>query len=135
MSPIIRDKIKLMAYLIYSELIDYENEMNKNVLFKDNIVFNELYDGIKEHYEFEHEDYQTGNYEPFMIDEDSFGFTIYDGSISNEDLNIIIDEVKKMIQFNYEFDIYGIKVLDSDERKFTINSFYSETKELQRKKD
>ena len=31
MSPIIRDKIKLMAYLIYSELIDYENEMNKNV--------------------------------------------------------------------------------------------------------
>lgn len=134
MSPIIRDKIKLMAYLIYSELIDYENEMNKNVLFKDNIVFNEL-DVKNRQYEFEHIDYKTGNYEPFMIDDNGFGFTIYDGSISNEDLNIIIDEVKKMIQLNFEFDIYGVKVLDSDERKTVINSFYPETKEFQRKKN
>lgn len=134
MSPIIRDKIKLMAYLIYSELIDYEKEINKDVLFKNNIVFNEL-DVKNGQYEFEHIDYETGNYEPFMIDDDGFGFTIYDGSISNEDLNIIIDEVKKMIQLNFEFDIYGVKVSDSDERKTVINSFYSDTKELQRKKN
>lgn len=134
-SPMVKDKIKLMAYLVYSGLSDYENEMYKNVLFKDNIIFNELFDGNSGHFEFEHEDFETGIYEPFMIDDVSFGFTIYDGSISKDDLMMIYREVMKNIRFEYELDLKEIKVLDSDDRINKIESFYLGGKKLSREKE
>lgn len=126
-TPEIRDKIKLMAYLTYGNLVDYESEIGRNILFKDNIVFNELYDGFRERinrFEFEHIDYESGKYEPFMIGDTTFGFTVYDNSITEEELIILINEIRGIIQIDCNYDIEKIKVSDHNERMMTISSFY-----------
>ena len=84
--PETRDKIKLLAYLTYGELLEYEEETERDILYKKNIGYNELYDGFRDRinkYEFEHDDYYNGLYEPFMIDDNTFGFTALDNSISD----------------------------------------------------
>lgn len=138
-NPEIRDKIKLLAYLVYSELLDYEEENNKSVLYKDNIVFNELYDGFRDRinkYEFEHEDYYTGYYEPFMINDNSFGFTIYENVISDKELMLLINDVKNIIQLDCSIYLEKIVVNNSKERSSIINGFYSKNngRKLERKK-
>lgn len=127
------DKVKLAAYLVYDALIVYEYEYDKNVLYKDSIVFNELYD-YEEKYEFEHIDYNKGLYEPFMINDTSFGFTVYDNSISIQDINVIISEVKKMIGFGGNFNISSTILKNKRDRLTTINSFYPKASEEKSKK-
>ena len=138
-NPEIRDKIKLLAYLVYSEILDYEEESNKRVLYKENIVFNELYDGFRDRinkFEFEHEDYYTGYYEPFMIDDNTFGFTIYDNAISDKELLLLVNEVKNIIQLDCDINLEKIVVANSKERSNIINSFYykNNVKKKERKK-
>ena len=124
------DKVKLVAYLLYDALIDYEYDNDKNVLYKDNIVINEVYDSynLVSKYEFEHTDYNTGIYEPFMINDTSFGFTVNDGSISNQEIINMIKEVKAMVNFDGDFTVSSISLKNKQDRLTKISSFYPKAK-------
>lgn len=122
------DKVKLLAYLAYGEILDYEGELERNILYKENIVFNELYDGFRDRinkYEFEHNNYDAGIYEPFMIDDTTFGFTIYEGSITDKDMMMLLIEVKKIIGMDCDIHMTKIDNLNAESRMETIKSFYN----------
>ncbi len=124
---LVYDNMKLMAYLVYDALMDYEYESDKDILFKDGVTTNELYDGFSNHinkYEFEHEESTSGEYEPFMISNTSFGFTVNDGSINKEQIVFFVNEIKKLIQVDYEFSVEEFKSLNDLDRISMINSFY-----------
>ena len=126
-SRLVYDNMKLMAYLVYDALMDYEYESDKDILFKDGVTMNELYDGFRNRinkYEFEHGNFTNGEYEPFMIDDTSFGFTVNDGSINKEKIAFFVNEIKKLIRVDYEFNIEEFKLLNGLDRVSMINSFY-----------
>ena len=125
------DKVKLLAYLVYNALVDYEEESGNKILYKNNIIPNELYDDYRNHvdqYEFEHTDYVKGIYEPFMINDTSFGFTIYNNSITMVELKNIIVEQQLNINFNVNFNINCIVLRNNRDRLEIISDFYPNSK-------
>ncbi len=130
------DKVKLVAYLLYDALIDYEADNRKTILYRDNIVSNELFDkcvnGFSRH-EFEHTDYGTGKYEPFMINETSFGFTAYENSISIKEISYLVDEIKKLVRLDGEFTINCIPLKNKRDRSVKLSEYYPKPKSLARR--
>ena len=131
------DKIKLLAYLVYDALVEYEYDCGRNILYKDNIILNELSDDYRNHitkYEFVHTDYNRGIYEPFMISETSFGFTIYNNSITKEEIKRIINEEQKNIGFDVALNINYFVLRNNRDRLETISEFYPFSKPRTRRK-
>ena len=130
------DKVKLVAYLLYDALIDYEDDSRKNILYRENVVSNELYDkhvnGFSR-YEFEHTDYDTGKYEPFMINDTSFGFTVYENTVDIKEISLLIDEIKKMVRFDGDFTINAISLKNKRDRSVKLGEYYPKTKSLARR--
>ncbi len=125
------DKMKLLAYLVYDALVEYEYDCGKDILYKDNIIFNELSDDFRNHitkYEFIHTDYNRGMYEPFMISDASFGFTIYSNSIAKEEIIRIISEEQKNIGFDVVLNINYFVLRNNRDRLETIAAFYPSLK-------
>ena len=44
-------------------------------------------------------------YEPFIINDTSFGFTIYKDSVTEEEIKIIVMRIEKSLGCNYDFNI------------------------------
>lgn len=125
-----RNNLKLVAYLMYDQLINYEYRENKSILvrnkyIKQNELYERLVNGIY-YYRFDSDLASDNEYlfEPFMIGEDSFGITVYDGIISGVEIENILDTVKKMIHFDKNIFIdslnYNSSLDDEDNRIDTI---------------
>lgn len=121
------NKVKLLAYLVYDALVEYEYDKGINILYRDNIIINEIYERCNR-YEFEHTDYNKGIYEPFMINDTSFGFTVYGDSISNAEIKHIVMEVQKNICFYAQLNVNYIVLKNNRDRLGTISSFYPTTR-------
>lgn len=106
--------IRELAYWIYSELgkfdeqilcIDNDQEQNTEGLIK-----NELYDVKTEDgyaYKFESDIKNIDNrlFEPFILSDNTFGFTVYEGSLSDSELKAILDSALKLLKMNYKYKI------------------------------
>lgn len=119
--------IREIAYWLFTELSRYEKPV---LCIEDDkkLYENELYDidlGNKYIYKFTSDnskiDYRL--FEPFMISDTSFGFTVYDGSITDDEILEVLNHVLKIIHLNYKFTMYSKSYDDSDinNRLDTIN--------------
>ena len=114
LSENIGSNIREIAYWLYTEIINFDWPIlwaieNKN----SGLIVNELldinYKGIYT-YKFTSDDANTDyrKYEPFMISNTSFGFTVIDGSISEEEILKILNRILYMTGFKYKFNINSI---------------------------
>ena len=116
--------VREIAFWLYEELgkfdhqilcIDNDKEMNADGLRK-----NELYDvpyngGYV--YRFDSDNVKGIDnrlFEPFVLDNKTFGFTVYDGSISDSELAIILDGVLKILQLNHHYSINSVLYDDTN---------------------
>ncbi len=120
LSEKVLNEIKLLCFLIYDDIINLECDGPISILAKDGIIYNELlesYQNREFHYRFLHDDYKAGKYEPFMISTTSFGFTINDDALSQDELNEIIEHCKKMLDIDYGFTINSYKYMEDEKHK------------------
>lgn len=105
-----RFNLRLVAYLMYDAIYNYDGENSTALIINKNIVYNSIREGFgsKEYY-LDSDLFDNGyiNYEPFLIGKRSFGLTI-DDTIMSED--VIYD------LFRYTLRLAGLCY------NFTINS-------------
>ena len=106
----VSNNLREIAYLLYSELDNYYKEVLYNVEKDRRLILNELHDinnGSKYVYRFISEnntlDYRM--YEPFIINNNAFGFTVNSESITDEELQNVLNYVLNITNLNYHFKI------------------------------
>lgn len=101
--------IKEIAYFLFEEIDKYD----RKILVVDdnhNLIRNELLESFVNgkynfRFESEHTNIDNYRYEPFLIDNRSFGFTVYDGSIDDNEIFLLLRNVLSFFGFNYKFNI------------------------------
>ena len=119
LSTKIEDEIKVLCYLVYDEIQGYEYGDNRKILCHDGIIYNELFErntGNDYVHWFKYNNVESGTYEPFMINSRSFAFTINEGTISDEEINNIIHNVRRFAKIDYNFNISSV-TYEEDKKK------------------
>lgn len=132
------DSIKVIGYLLYEEILGIEYDGSEKILCHDNISFNILLEKKENNtyvHRFTNNNVETGTYEPFMLNDTSFAFTVNDGKISPEEINNIINVVKTYVTSNCKFKINSITYEEDNKNKNRLLAIkklltdYSEKKE------
>ena len=122
----IANDIRQIAYFLYDELdrydrhilcIDDDNSLIRNELYEVYLNSNDTQCTYKFTSDKSSIDYR--HYEPFMIDDRSFGFTIYEGSLTTDEIVSSLNTVLFFLHLNkekYQFNISSIKYNTFDER-------------------
>jgi len=108
----VESNIKVLMYLLYKEIENLEYESDE-ILYKKGLMYNELFDSEKNICNF-------SMYEPFMIDKFSFGFTINDDLIDSGTVQLLLENLQKMLRTNYKFTIDNRYVYEKDRERMKI---------------
>ena len=127
-----RCNLRLIAYLLYDRIYNYDGEGVTALIINNKIKCNNIYEGARNNeYYFEYNDYNQKyiNYEPVILNDNSFALTI-DDQIMSEDIlrdlmNEILFEVLLLSKINYSYSIKSIGYLsrsfeDERNRKKTL---------------
>lgn len=120
LSEKVLNEIKVLCYLVYDSIKNLEYDNVTPILCNKDVIYNELHDSYTDgnyNYHFTYNDFESGKYEPFMIDNTSFGFTINDEMLTDDKLIEIINDCKKILRINYHFKIYKYKYEDDKKHK------------------
>lgn len=131
-------KIKAIAYLLYCEISNIDKPiLCANESTKDRLIKNELKEkiiGNKYKYSFISDKDNDNNYkyEPFMIKNNSFGFTVFDNSITDSEIAILLDNVFKLLgyKYNYQIDYTYYDENKKNDRYQIIHSIISKKEQL-----
>lgn len=102
------DDIKVICFLVYEDMNSFEDKKGHPVLLTNGISTNTLYETrLADEYthHFKYNDITEANYEPFMIGDDSFAFTVSDGTITDETVLRSLEDAKRMINVEYNFKL------------------------------
>lgn len=129
------NKIKALAYLMYDEIKTFD--IDNNILCHDNIIYNELLESNhdkKYYYRFKYDNYESGKYEPFMIDDISFGFTVNSDKISYNEIMAIFNHIKMITMFEYDVSVSSYDYMEDRKninRLNVLKNIISNRKEIQ----
>ena len=112
LSDVVSSDIKEIAYFLFEEIDKYDRQ----ILVVDddrNLIRNELLETYRDgrynfRFESEHTNIENYRYEPFLFNDRSFGFTVYDGSIDEEEIQSLLNNVLIFFGLNYKFNIDSI---------------------------
>ena len=118
--------------MLYMEIYNYDGESNTHLNIHSNIKYNNLFDNVYGYkYMFE-TDLNSNNkacYEPFIIDEDTGGFTIVDDEFGEDIVNSLVMYILKMLGFDSKYKVtvryvdYDVKdLLDESNREQAMNA-------------
>ena len=115
------DDIKVICYLVYDDIKIFDDKYGKPVTLVSGVSYNELYekktlDGTYAH-RFKYNDPVLGNYEPFMIGNNSFAFTVEDGCLDDSDVMAVVEEAKRMLGVDYHFKLDTVTYVDDKKNK------------------
>lgn len=121
--------LRLLAYLLYDTIYNYDGENSTALVINKNVRFNRIHEGFnKDEYYFEYDEYNEKyfNYEPFLLGKSSFALTIDDTLMSEETLRGLFDYTLRLTGLNYRYkvdskDYYSSNKDDERNRKKTIN--------------
>lgn len=113
-SEYLTNNIRIIAILLYEELKVQDYESDNPILIQSKtiqenylvLVDNYLYSRYKFGSEDNKQDYQM--FEPLMFDGRTFGITVNDGTINEEQLMVLLNKVRKLIKFDFDFKIDSI---------------------------
>ena len=112
-----RNNIRTICYLLYDEINRLETEDREILYRNDHVIYNEL---LEDHnvtgytYQFvaeKHHD-KPFHYEPFMLNDYTFGFSVYDDAITDYEICTLLNAIQLLIKTNY---------------RFIVDSYYFET--------
>ncbi len=119
LSDKMKDEIKVLAYLVYDEIQGYEYADNCQILCHDDIIYNELLEkevnGEYVH-RFKYDNVESGMYEPFMIGDRSFAFTVNDGTLDGNEIISIIYKVRMFSKITSNIEINSV-IYEDDKKK------------------
>lgn len=116
LSNITASDVKEIAYCLFEEIDKYDRKIlvvdDDKTLFRNQLY--ETYVNGEYRYRFESENSSISNYryEPFLINDRSFGFTVYDEAISENEILAILNGVLAFLSLRYSFNINGIYYKD-----------------------
>lgn len=118
------ENLRLVAHFLYHEILNYGNYISPLNLNK-NIRYNELNEGINHlgiKYYFDSDECQDNfiNYEPFIVGENSFGFTVNDDMINEDTISVLLQYVLSILGLNYEVRINSLcyDSRDNDDERY-----------------
>lgn len=122
--------LRLLAYLLYDSVYNYDGDNFTALVINKNIMPNMIHDGqYPNEYYFDFDDYdeKNYNYEPFLLGDSSFAFTIEDTMMSEETLCSLFDYVLRLTGLNYKYKVnsnyyFSRSKDDEKNRKKTIDS-------------
>ena len=127
-----RYNLRLFAYWMYDKLYNYYGDGFIPLNINKNIVYNGIHEEKNGEYYLDSDLFDNGriNYEPFLIDNCSFGLTVIDESIDENVLRVLIKETlsELSISYNVSFDVVSYCAKDKNDesqRKKAINLIYN----------
>ena len=109
--------IREIAYWIYEELSKYDEQIlcvdNDQAMNSEGLIKNELYDisskdGYIYKFDSDLKNIDSRVFEPFILSDKTFGFTVYENSLSGSELSVILDSILKLLRMNYAYSINSI---------------------------
>ena len=97
--------LRLIAYLMYDYVYNYVGENSAVLNINKNIVYNRILEVSRNEFYLESDFYYNKyiNYEPFIIGDKTFAFTVFDGEISEEVLCKLLQQVLRLVGVNYRY--------------------------------
>lgn len=106
--------VKVIAYIVYEKIrqIDYES-LSPILVSNKTLKINELLEKYRDGqfvYSLlsEKDDNNSLMYQPVLIDENTFGITINDGTIDDGEIEVVLEESLKFMGWKYKFNIDSI---------------------------
>ena len=122
--------IRQVAYLLYDELDRYDKHIlcidDDDTLIRNDLY--EIYSTISNTYTYRFDSDKSNinykKYEPFIINDRSFGFTVYENSVTKEEIYLMLNRAISFLKINsnYKFNISSIKYSNPDDRFKAIDS-------------
>ena len=109
--------IRLIAYLMYDFIYNYDCEDNTALIINDKIKRNNIYEGptSSEYYlEYNKYDDKFINFEPFIIDDKSFALTIDDECMSENILYELMEQALVLVNRKYRYRINSVEYLSKN---------------------
>lgn len=112
LTPKVRNNIKILCSIVYDEIRGIEYDTGMKILHSgNNIKYNELREREEKGNYIQHfinNTPETGEYEPFMVSDRAFAFTINNDLISVKDLEDIIYVDRIYCENPGKFNIYSV---------------------------
>ena len=124
-----RYNLRLIAYLLYDTIYNYDGEYSIALVINKNIKYNGIREGkyIDEYY-LEYDEYNEKyiNYEPFLIGKRSFALTIDDDVMSEDTICELMEQVMLLARVDYKYTIRTISYVsknmeDESQRKKAVH--------------
>ena len=135
----ISSDIREIAFWLFDEVGKFDEQIicfdNETEINQQGLIKNDLYDipvNGKFMYQFA-SDLDAKNklmYEPFILSDKTFGFTVYDGTISDSEIAVLLEGVLKILKLNYKYKIDSITYDDKN-----IKNRYAAIKKLLENKE
>lgn len=132
-SRIFADDLRLIAYIVYCEIYNYYGEDYIVLDVNNNIEYNKLNENCHKYkYRFDSDLYDDGYiyYEPFIVGDDTFCFTIVDDEFTIDNIMQIFQYVLNLLKMNYNmsFNIVSYVARDIDDERYrnvAINTIFN----------
>ena len=121
--------LRLLAYLLYDTIYNYDGENSTALVINKNIKVNRIHEGFgRDEYFFDYDEFdeRNYNYEPFLLGNSTFAITIDDTIMSEETLRGLFDYTLRLTGLKYRYKVdskyyYSSSKDDERNRKKTIN--------------
>ena len=107
--------LRLFAHMLYETVYTYDDEWHNPLDINKNIVYNNIHDGGSYYY-FDSDIKPSNmiNYEPFIINGNTCGFTINEDSMSREVIEDLVRYVNSLLKFEYTVKINSYDYVSKD---------------------
>lgn len=127
------DDIRLLAYLLYETVYNYREDDKIPLNVNKNIQYNRLNESCGGYsYRFSSDLYEDKDiyYEPFMIGEKTFCFTIVNDLIDEDTIRYLLKNEMRIARLDYEIEITSFEydsrnIEDEKNREKAIKSIYN----------
>lgn len=98
-----RYNLRLIAYLLYDSIYNYDGEGFTALNVNKNITYNDIHEGYKDSYYMDSDLYDDGyiNYEPFIVGDRTFGLTINDEMMSENLILELLNDSIRLARLDY----------------------------------
>ena len=106
-----RHDLRLIAYMLYDSIYNYDGENFTALIINKNIKYNDIHEGYRDgEYYLDSDEFDNGYiyYEPFLIGERSFALTINDDIMSEDVVCSLLNYTLNLLGFGYKFSVKTI---------------------------
>lgn len=116
-SGLFRSNLRLLAYMLYESIYLFNDEYTNPLNISKNIVYNHIHEDDRDmgyYFDSDIHNMKMIDYEPFIIGNNVFGFTVNDELISEEEIKELVNYVLRLTKLSYIIDIHSFGYISSN---------------------